>query len=172
MASSSSSGGGIRGGSSGSAYSGGGLSGMGSAMNAPIGGLGMVPGTAMYSRGGGLGGSPTYGGGYIGNVGDSRTFSALSPLSQEYMRAGSPGNNYARWLQGGGGGAVPGVAPGVAGGDALQQMLAMMFAQQQRRADYSQLFTGTLESPGMSAPTQPTPAFSNRPSFGNINPYA
>lgn len=165
----------MKGGSSGSAYSGSGLSSFGSAMNAPIGGLGGVPGTSAYAGwGGGAAGLPTYGGGYIGSVGDSRTFSALNPRSQAYMQAGSP-DSYATWLQRGG---------GMQGGgqqDQLQQLLSTLFQQQQqqpRRPDYSQLFANSqvnLEGPMMSAPPQLQSGyntFSNKPSFGNINPYA
>ena len=184
--------GGISSGSSGAAYSSGrGSSGMGQASSAPIGGLGQVPGTSMYSLGGVMGGSPTYGGGYIGSVGDSRTFSALSPRSQAYMQQGSPGS-YASWLQGGagGGGGAPGGGASQGSGGAvgtpssLQNILAMLFAQHQpqQRPDYSQLFMGSgvnLESPMTMVSQAPQQlggnynTFSNRPaySFGNINPY-
>jgi hypothetical protein len=163
---------GISSGSSGAAYGGGGgLSSMGSAMSAPIGGLGNVGGTASSGWGGAT--APTYGGGYLGNVGDSRTFAGLSPRSQAYMQAGSPGG-YASWLQQQrqGGGGAPGAAPPEM---TMEDMLASMFVQQQRqRPDYSQLFAPspmTLEGPSMMAGPTEQP-FRNKPSFGNINPYA
>jgi hypothetical protein len=90
------------------------------------------------------------------------------------MEAGSPGS-YASWLQGGGGAGGGGQPPQ----DQLQQLLSMLFGQQQqqpRLPDYSQMFANSqvnLEGPPMmTQPPQEQPAFSNRPSFGNINPYA
>jgi hypothetical protein len=151
---------------------------MGGASRAPIGGLGQVPGTAAYGWGGAQSGmqgyAPTYGGGYLGNVGDSRTFSALSPSSQAYMQAGSPGS-YASWLQGGGaGGGGGGGGGGMPRGLSLEEMLAMMFQQQQqKRPDYSALFMSPqiqLEGPATMTP-QAQPGSSGRPRFTNTPQY-
>jgi hypothetical protein len=152
---------------------------MGQASRAPIGGLGGVPGTAMYGLGGGMGGAATYGGGYLGNVGDSRTFSALSPRSQAYMQAGSPGS-YASWLQGGGGAPQGGDGGFGSAPMSIQDALAMMFSPQpQSRPDYSQLFQSPsvqLEGP-MMASQQPQaaatgqPTLTNRPQFYDTGGY-
>jgi hypothetical protein len=162
--------GGISSGSSGASYSGGGgLSGMGRASSAPIGGLGQVAGTASSGWGGAT--APTYGGGYTGRVGDSRTFAGLSPQSQAYMQAGSPGSYY-NYLHGGAG---TGGGEGPQNMATWQDMLGAMFMPQQSQQprDYSRLFANSqvnLESPTMMARPTEQP-FANKPSFSNINPY-
>jgi hypothetical protein len=98
------------------------LAGFGQSMSAPIGGY-------------------TNPGGYLGTVGDSRTFSALSPRAQSYMQAGSPGN-YGAFVDAAnqrGMGMTSNSGFGNQGGmpDWVQRLFEML---QQQRTDYSKMF--------------------------------
>jgi hypothetical protein len=136
------------------------LSGFGKAMDAPIGQLGGVSGTAAESA---------WGGGEATGAAPSARYTRDERIIPNDLKPRSAG--YYNWLypgeDQGGGGPSPGGPPGE--DDPLRKLLAMLFKQQQqKRPDYSQLFM---------SPT-PTPiggdTFSNQPSygFGNINPYA
>lgn len=154
---------------------------VGSAMDSPIGGLGSVAGTASSAWGGAQSGmqgyGPTNAGGYLGSVGDSRSFSALSPRSTAYMKAGSPGR-YGDWVAAGGG---AGGGGGGGGQQDLMQMLARMFQQQQQQSpDYSQLFMSPVQldspitiesSPQTLAMDTTKPTLANTPRFYSTGGY-